>query len=82
VLLELWKGEMAHHDRQGNINKVPDIDAADIYPMFEPAKNLVDVIAGDAENLSPADLGLYSMKIIEAACRSASTKENVLIADL
>ena len=82
ILLELWKGTMAHHDRLGNVNEAPVLDAAEIYPMFGPAKNLVDVITGDAENLSPADLGLYSMKIIEAACRSASTSENVLIENL
>jgi len=52
---------------------------ADIYPMFAPAENLVDVILGRAENGSPAALGLYGMRIIEAACQSARTGENVKI---
>ena len=77
ILLDLWKGKMAHHDRHGNINNLPDIPEAQTYPMFEPARNLVDVITGEAANGSPATLGLYAMQIIEASCRSAASNRNV-----
>ena len=79
IFLELWKGKMEFHDIECNVRKYPDIPEDDIYPMFEPAKNLVDCILGQAKNLSPADHGLFSMRVIEAACQSVATNNNVVI---
>jgi len=79
LLLELWKGKMEFHDLQSNVKKYPDIPEAEVYPMFAPAENLIDAITGKAPNGSPATLGLYSMKIIEAACRSAKTNRNIKV---
>jgi hypothetical protein len=41
---------------------------------------LVDAILGRSPNDSPGLLGLQAMRGIEAACESARTGENVLIA--
>ncbi len=79
ILLDLWKGKLEFHDLQCHVKKYPDIPEADIYPMFAPTNNLVDAALGRAPNGSPATLGLYSMKIIDAACRSARTNRNVRI---
>jgi predicted dehydrogenase len=79
ILLELWKGKFEFHDFDCKITRYPDIPEADIYPMYEPATNLVDAIVGKAPNGSPATLGLYAMKIIEAATQSAHTGANVVI---
>jgi predicted dehydrogenase len=79
LLLELWKGTMEFHPFQGEVTRYAALAEAEAYPMFAPAENLVDVILGRAENGAPAALGLYGMKIIEAACESARTGENVRI---
>jgi predicted dehydrogenase len=79
LLLELWKGTMEFQDREGNIRRYPDVPEADIYPMFAPARNLVEVVAGTAPNGSPGSLGAYAIRIIEAACSSARTNSNVIL---
>ena len=57
----------------------PGLSDYDIYPRYAPAQNLIDVATGDAPNRSPGLLGLYSMQIIEAACQSARTGQNITI---
>lgn len=79
LLLDLWRGKLEFHDLRCHVKKYPDIPEDGIYPMFAPAENLVDSIAGIAPNGSPATLGLYSMKIIDAACRSARTNRNITL---
>ncbi len=79
ILLELWKGKMEFHDDAFHVTRYPDIAEENIYPMFEPARNLVDSITGAAPNGSPATLGLYAMRIIEAAVQSARTGANVIV---
>jgi predicted dehydrogenase len=79
ILLELWNGTMEFHDMDCNVKRFPDIPEADVYPMFGPIKNLIDVAAGKSENGSPGSVGIFSMKIIEASCESARSGKNVLI---
>ena len=59
--------------------RYPDLPEADIYPLFAPTENFVDVILSRAENGSPARLGLSAMKVIEAACESARTHSSVTL---
>jgi len=79
ILLELWKGTMELHDVACNVTNYPDLTEAEVYPMFEPARNFVDAITGEAPNGSPGALGLYAMKIIEGACESVRSNSNVSI---
>ena len=37
-----------------------------------PARNLIDAVIDPEVNRSPGELGLASMEVLEAACRSAS----------
>jgi predicted dehydrogenase len=55
---------------------------AEVYPERAPAANLVDAILGIAPNLSPGTLGLAAMEVIEAACRSARSCENIVIREV
>ena len=73
LMMELWAGTMACHLSDGQVTRYPDLPEQDIYPFFAPTKNFVDVVLGCAENGSPGHLGLYAMKIIEAACQSSRT---------
>ena len=77
VLMELWKGKMEFRDLDADVKHYLDIPEAEIYPMYAPAENLVDVVAGRAANGSTAHLGLFAMKVIDAACQSARTNTNI-----
>jgi predicted dehydrogenase len=80
LLMELWKGTMEFHNSQKLVQRLPDLTAEEIYPMGAPAENLIDLVAGQAENKSPGTLGLYAMEIIEASCRSVKENSNVRLA--
>jgi predicted dehydrogenase len=79
LTMELWAGRMACHLFDGEVTRYPDLPEEDIYPFFAPTKNFVDVVLGRAENGSPGHLGLYAMKVIEAACQSARTNSVVTL---
>lgn len=79
LVMDLFQGKMAWERFDGTVHRFLDLPEDEIYPMYAPAKNLVDVVAGDASNLSPATLGATAMKIIEAACLSARTGESIRI---
>ena len=51
----------------------------DIYPHQAPAINLIDSIFDPSCNRSPASLGVAAMEVIEAACISAKSGQNVLV---
>ena len=77
LIQELWEGSLEIHPRRGTVEALPQLDAESSYPLHEPARNLVDSILGRDENRSPADLGLYAMRVIEASCESADRGENI-----
>jgi predicted dehydrogenase len=77
--MDLIRGQLEFHDLNGNVNRYPEPLAAQRAPATQPAKNLVDTILGLAQNGSPATLGLYAMKIIEASVKSAQTNVNVTV---
>ncbi len=79
ILQELWKGKLEFHDVNSNVTRYPDIPEADTYPMYEPARNLIDCVAGDAPNGSPASLGAFAMQVIDAAVRSAKSGKNIIL---
>ena len=59
-----------HHDgREEQYGPLPEDDR---YPRFATAKNLVDVILGQAENGSPGELGARVVELLDAAYRSAA----------
>ncbi len=77
LFMELTKGRLEHHDHDGQVTRYPDLERAEVYPRQAPAENLIDSILGLAPNRSPAALGLYAMRIIEAASQSARSGVNV-----
>ena len=50
-----------------------------LYPRYEPARNLIECVLGKSPNQSPGTLGLTAMKIIEGACTSAREGRNIII---
>lgn len=79
LMLELWKGTMEFVGFNGEHHVEPPLPAEAIYPATAPALNFIGAIRGEEENGSPADLGLASMEIIEAACQSATLGSPVSI---
>lgn len=83
LFLELWRGCMRFVPFQGSgETEFPELSPCEIYPERAPAKNLVDCAKGGHDNLSPGTLGLAAMEVIEAACASARSGENVAIRTL
>lgn len=83
LFLELWRGSLRFVPLDGGkAEDFPDLPAEEIYPERAPARNLLDVVADPGTNVSPGSLGLAAMEVIEAACTSARSGENVIIRPL
>jgi predicted dehydrogenase len=78
-MLELWQGIMTMVDFEGERREFPPIEPGETYPAGAPAINFIDAILGVAPNGSSGELGLASMEIIEAACQSAASGENIIV---
>jgi hypothetical protein len=57
----------------------PELSPSEIYPQQAPAINLIDSIFDPTCNRSQASFGVAAMEMIEAACISATSGQNVLI---
>ena len=79
ILLDLWRGKMEFHSRDCQITRYPDLSEEEIYPLFAPTENFIDAIAGTAPNVSPGEIGVFSMRVIEAAVASAASGRNVIL---
>ncbi len=79
LFMDLWKGTMVLHKVDGQVHKYEELAPQDIYPLYAPATNLVDVSLGLAGNGSPATLGATAMRIIRAPCWSASCGQNAIL---
>ena len=77
--LELWRGTMTLIDFTGQRTEFKPLAENETYPSESPALNFLDAILGKNQNGSPGDLGLASMEIIEAACASASSGNNIIL---
>ena len=63
----------------GEPHRYADLPSAEIYLERAPAWNLIDSILDPARNLAPATLGQAAMEVIEGACQSARSDENVAV---
>ena len=82
LYLDLWHGTMELIRMNGEQQSYPDLASDVIYPHQAPAINLIDCIFDPSCNRSPASLGVAAMEVIEAACLSASTGENIIVSTL
>lgn len=80
LFLELWQGSMKMvRLGGGEAMDFPPLSDGEAYPERAPAMNLIDSALDAAANRSPGMLGLAAMEVIGAACRSASSGENIRI---
>ncbi len=69
-----------HHDGHESRYEIPESER---YPMFATGNNLVDVILGRGANESPAEVGVRTVELLDAAYRSAAADgASVKIEDL
>jgi predicted dehydrogenase len=63
--------KIRHADQ--SVETPPQLQGAEqIYPMHMPSTNLVQVVRGEAENGSPAEVGWRTVEFLDAAYRSAA----------
>ena len=77
--IDLIRGQLEYHDLDGHVTHFQEPSGSARAPSTQPAINLVDLILGQGTNGSPATLGLYAMKIIEASVKSVQTGTNIFI---
>ena len=76
--MELLTGHLQIWPSEGEpIESPPLVTDEELYPRYEPARNLIDAALGTAPNRSPGTIGLEAMKIIEGSCDSARTGQSV-----
>jgi predicted dehydrogenase len=82
LYMDLWRGIMEFTSMSGQSMTYPMLRPDEIYPHEAPAINLIDSILEPSCNRSPASLGVAAMEVIEAACMSAASGQNVLVPHL
>lgn len=79
LYMDLWHGMMEFTSMAGEREIYPVLSPDEIYPQQAPAINLIDSIFDPSCNRSPASMGLAAMEVLEAACISASSGQNVFV---
>jgi predicted dehydrogenase len=79
LYMDLWRGTMEFTSMSGHSVTYPVLSPGEIYPHEAPAINLIDSIFEPSCNRSPASLGVAAMEVIEAACISATSGQNILV---
>jgi len=82
LFLDLWRGKMEVVPLDGEPRAYPDLTEDEVYPHHAPAFNLIDSIRDPGRNQSPATLGVAAMEVIEAACRSVKSGDNIRVSSL
>jgi hypothetical protein len=67
---DVMDGSLRLYSGDGQVDE-PALAAADRYPLFSPARNLIDLALGADINGSPAAIGQRTVEVLHAAYRSA-----------
>ncbi len=78
----LRSGKLYIRTHDGKEDGLTIINEYDKYPIYAPARNLVDVILGRDENHSPPIIAQRAVEIVEAAYKSAASGKIVTIYEL
>jgi predicted dehydrogenase len=79
ILQELIQGKLTWCGNDGNIDSVPDLSQADIYPSDSVSAGLIDLIRGVNDNPADGGSALATVEFIEAAYRSVASRAPVMI---
>lgn len=78
ALIDLCSGAGSLEFHDGRVETIPAAAADQVYPLYAPARGLVDLLRGGEDNLAPGALGAMVVGFVEAAYRSA--RENAPVA--
>jgi predicted dehydrogenase len=82
ILHDMRSGELLMRNDKGQEQVVTGSDIGDPYPALAPARHLVDLISEKEKvNFAPALPACWAVEFLEAAYKSAATKEIVKIAN-
>jgi predicted dehydrogenase len=76
VLFDVNRGELDWRTEAG-VERADVLPEDERYPEAAPARNLVDVVLGEAGNGSPAEIGLATVELVTAIYRSAAERSPV-----
>ncbi len=71
MILDLIAGTLFIRTHDSRIESPAPLPFDERYPRFAPAHNFVEVILGEAENLSPGEVGRITVNFLDATYRSA-----------
>jgi predicted dehydrogenase len=77
LILNLAAGTVSVRCADGKTEEFPPIPAEERWPRFSPARNLVDVITGQASPACPGEFGLRTVAFTDAAYVSVGTGQPV-----
>ena len=82
ILHDMRSGELLMRNNKGQEQVITGSDIGDSYPALAPARHLVDLISEKEKvNFAPALPACWAVEFLEAAYKSAVTKEIVKIAN-
>lgn len=70
VHFDVMDGSLRRYSSDG-FHEEPVLSEADRYPLFSPARNLIDVTLGTSANGSPVSIAQRTVEVLHAAYRSA-----------
>ena len=71
----------AVHFENGTVEDLSLGTGAEAYPAGMPCRNLVDIVLGRGDNLSPGVYGWHSVELLDAAYRSAAREGRAITVD-
>jgi len=77
ALVDTTKGTLAIHFNDGTSREETPLDSADLYPLRQTSRQLVDTILGASPVLVSGELGLLTVEFLAAALDSARTGQVV-----
>ena len=81
--LEVLDGNRAIYPNTGNVERLDHVPPAQRYPQEATSRHLVDLLLGTAHNnISPAEYGVSSVELLEAAYRSAQEGRVIQVDEL
>ncbi len=85
ALLDPMAGACSIYSNDGSVEQLEETVADRRYPLYAPARHLVDLILDDDHavvNMSPGEVGARTVELLDAAYRSAAERRVVRIDEL
>jgi predicted dehydrogenase len=82
ALLDAMAGTCTLYRNDGSVEALPVTPSDQLYPKERTSRHLVDILLDGVPNQSPAEIGVRTVELLEAAYRSAAERRLVRIDEL